>query len=150
MTIYTNRRLLQLVPQSVRYSSARRELHLVCLATYGNSATAPTSPTSPPNVNPNAKRTSIAIGVIHIFILPPSRYFSIATTTIIDQGRNTFLHRRRLTRHVLPEWNDSPPLQPGTGRCLRASRMSERAVHLALGDQLPDPVMLARHGLVRI
>ena len=55
--------------------------------------------------------------------------------------------------HVLPEWYDTF-LEPGTGRRLRATRYGENVgaciSPYPLGDQLPDPVLYARHGLVRI
>ena len=56
--------------------------------------------------------------------------------------------------HVLPEWDDAL-LEPGTGRRLRAvARYGENVgaciSPYPLGDQLPDPVVYARHGLVRI
>lgn len=55
--------------------------------------------------------------------------------------------------HVLPEWDDTL-LEPGTGRRLRAARNGENVgaciSPYPLGDQLPDPVVYARNGLVRI
>jgi hypothetical protein len=56
-------------------------------------------------------------------------------------------------RHVLPEWDDTL-LEPGTSRRLRAARYGENVgaciSPYPLSDELPDPVVYARYGLVRI
>jgi hypothetical protein len=59
----------------------------------------------------------------------------------------------RRKKDVLPEWDDTL-LEPSTGRRLRAARYGEYVGACVspypLGDELPDPVVHARHGLVRI
>lgn len=56
-------------------------------------------------------------------------------------------------KHALPERDDTL-LEPGTGRRLRAARYGENVragiSPYPLCEQLPDPVVYARHGLVRI
>ena len=56
-------------------------------------------------------------------------------------------------KHVLPEW-DNALLEPSTGGRPRAAGNGEEVgaciTPYPLGDELPNPVMNTRHGLVRI